>query len=686
MRTSGGLGPFDLVRRVLAARRGDVRAKEDLYHLRGVFRFVALFAATIGLPGALLAYYGIQGISAQQQAGAARVEQDAELAADAVGVQVEAVFRAFEDAALNRLKSGQSLHAGLGEMSDALRVVYRFDKDGSLAAPFVRDEAEGPDPERWRLSESWRAAATAEATGDFRKAAGLYRAFAERQSDPLARGDASFAEARALLRAGETRSADAALATVERAWSAARSPEGFRLGDLARLKRAEILLAHDSVAGEAALRALAESLLVEDWTLGQGGEPAVARRALDLVSSLAPRDVVARLRGRLEERAVQLYWAGELLDELDSLGAKGRLLRQEPGTFSYRATPSALWAMTWTDTDQYVFALERDALLGELRLLALRSVGNRGDVAVDIIDASDAPPTDVRVRRPFARAPSWSLVAYARNPVELKARQSDEVRQAIGIVAISVAMIVLGLLVSARLVRRELDAARLKSEFAANVSHELRSPITQIRLKAEALQLGLAETNEQRSRHYDVIVREAERLSRMVDNMLDFAAIERGQKRYNLRPGDLVVTVQNVVESARVAMEMRAKTIEENYPEDLPPVRHDADAVAQVLVNLLSNAAKYGGEAGWIGVTVRAAANEVLVEVSDCGIGIAPQELAAIFEQYYRSSDPNARRQKGTGIGLTIVKYIMEAHGGRVSLRSTLGVGTTFTLHFPQGD
>jgi two-component system phosphate regulon sensor histidine kinase PhoR len=274
-------------------------------------------------------------------------------------------------------------------------------------------------------------------------------------------------------------------------------------------------------------------------------------------------------------------------------------------------------------------------------------------------------------------------VAYPRDPEALSRRQAEEVRRGLGIVLLSVVMIGVGAFLSARLVRRELEAARLKSDFAANVSHELRSPITQIRLKAEALQLGLAETPEAQARHYDVIVREAERLSRMVDNMLDFAAIERGQKRYNLKPGDLSITVQNVVETARVAMETRAMTIEESYPEDLPPVWHDPEAVAQVVVNLLSNAAKYGQESGWIGVVVRARGDEVLVEVSDRGIGIDPAETQAIFEQYYRSNDPNARRKKGTGIGLTIVKYIMEAHGGSVTVRSTLGVGTTFVLHFP---
>ena len=174
-----------------------------------------------------------------------------------------------------------------------------------------------------------------------------------------------------------------------------------------------------------------------------------------------------------------------------------------------------------------------------------------------------------------------------------------------------------------------------------------------------------------------------ERLSRLVDNVLDFASIERGRKRYTFRPGDLGTIVARMVEAAMVAMETRGMDIQLTLPEDSPVVWHDTDAVSQVLTNLLSNAAKYGQEAGWIKVDVTSDSDEVRVAVSDGGIGISPEEHRQIFEQYYRSSDPLARRKKGTGIGLTIVKYIMEAHGGRVSVRSATGRGSTFTLHFP---
>lgn len=683
MATPANLGPLHLIRRYFDARRGDPRAKEDLYHLRGVLTFVALFAATIGLPGLLLAYYGIAGIRAQQDAARAQVAKDAELAADLLAVQVEAEFKTFEDQAFGRLTTGKSLHSRLGELSPALRVAYRFDEQGLLAAPFQPAEAAGVTDAPWRHSAAWRRAEGLEFSKDFAAAAAAWARYAH-QTSGAARGDALLARARCQLRANDVRGAEATFGEVVREYPHVRTVEGFRLGDFARFKLAEITLGRDPDQGVAAFQRLISDLLAEQWVVGEGGEAAVVQFALDnLETTGTARELVRRDRDTVDDRLAQLYWAGVLSGELESLGAKGRLLRQPGGKFYYASTERAVWARTWTETDQYLFALDAELLLARLRALGEGALGVNADVVVTILDVADPSPPDVRVRRPLSRVPHWSIVAYPRDPEALDRRQSDDVRRSLGIVLLSVAMIGIGAFLSAGLVRRELDAARLKSEFAANVSHELRSPITQIRLKAEALQLGLAETPEAQARHYDVIVREAERLSRMVDNMLDFAAIERGQKKYNLRPGDLAATVQNIVDSARVAMEMRAMTIEESYPEDLPPVWHDPDAVAQVIVNLLSNAAKYGLDAGWIGVVIRSAPGEVLVEVSDRGIGIDASESQAVFEQYYRSNDPNARRRKGTGIGLTIVKYIMEAHGGRVTLRSTLGVGTTFVLHFP---
>jgi len=180
-----------------------------------------------------------------------------------------------------------------------------------------------------------------------------------------------------------------------------------------------------------------------------------------------------------------------------------------------------------------------------------------------------------------------------------------------------------------------------------------------------------------------VIVRESERLSRLVDNVLDFASIESGTKSYSLRPADIGETIRTAVESARYSMETRGMVMDLEVPDGLPVVLHEPEAIQQVLQNLISNAAKYGEKGGWIGIRARIGRQSLDVSISDRGIGMTDEELGHIFEKFYRSDSPKARREKGTGIGLAIVQYIVEAHHASVSVKSTPGLGTTFTLHFP---
>jgi signal transduction histidine kinase len=130
-------------------------------------------------------------------------------------------------------------------------------------------------------------------------------------------------------------------------------------------------------------------------------------------------------------------------------------------------------------------------------------------------------------------------------------------------------------------------------------------------------------------------------------------------------------------------METRGLTMDLDIPEGLPVVLHEPEAIQQVLQNLISNAAKYGEKGGWIGIRARIERQTLDVSVSDRGIGMTDEELGHIFEKFYRSKSPLARREKGTGIGLAIVQYIMETHHASISVKSTPGLGTSFTLHFP---
>jgi signal transduction histidine kinase len=440
----------------------------------------------------------------------------------------------------------------------------------------------------------------------------------------------------------------------------------------------------DPVRAVEALQDLALDLLEADWTIGRGNEAALAARAIELVEDRASKDWLGRNRGRLEDRTRQLFWAEQLFDELRPLQSEASGLSGESGEFFYRAGRRAHWAGTWWGGDFYAFALDRSGLEADLRGLCAQAITGTEHIDMSVVPPAAEPPSLALARRslsPFL--PGWSLSAHLRNEQAIANLQARRTRQQMAIVLLALLMIITGSVVTARMVGREMEVARVKADFAANVSHELRSPITQIRLKGESLQFGLPANEEELIEHYDVIVQESERLSRLVDNVLDFSAIERGAKRYDLRPADLIETVRAAVEAARFTMETRGLDMAFTVPEGLPVVLHDPEAIGQVIQNLISNAAKYGLKGGWIGVSGGVGQRTVDISVSDKGMGISAEDLPQIFHKFYRSSNPLARMQKGTGIGLTIVQYIMNAHGGSVSVKSSEGIGTTFTLHFP---
>jgi signal transduction histidine kinase len=232
-------------------------------------------------------------------------------------------------------------------------------------------------------------------------------------------------------------------------------------------------------------------------------------------------------------------------------------------------------------------------------------------------------------------------------------------------------------------VRRELKLSRLKSDFVANVSHELKTPLALIRLYAETLELGRVPSQERRGEYYRVIGKESRRLTQLINNILDFSRIEAGRKEYRMVPSDAAHVVRDVVESYRFAIEKLGFTLELELADDLPALELDPEALSQALINLLNNAIKYSPEKKSIRVALRREADRVLLSVEDQGIGIPRSEHRRIFEKFYRVETSLVHTTKGSGLGLALVQHITEAHGGKVELKSAPGEGSTFTLSLP---
>ena len=239
-----------------------------------------------------------------------------------------------------------------------------------------------------------------------------------------------------------------------------------------------------------------------------------------------------------------------------------------------------------------------------------------------------------------------------------------------------------GIALTYRNVTKEMALARLKSDFVSNVSHELRTPLSLIRLYAETLEMGRLTSPEKYQEYYRIIRKESERLTALINNILDFSRIEAGRKEYDFRETDMSELVHNTLDSYRYQLEQSGFQFEEKIDE-VPPMRVDREAMARSLLNLVNNALKYSQDRKYIGVNLYRDDGSVKLEVVDQGIGIPHQEQQKIFEKFYRVGDPLVHNTKGSGLGLSLVRHIVQAHGGEVAVDSAPGQGSKFTIVLP---
>jgi signal transduction histidine kinase len=225
--------------------------------------------------------------------------------------------------------------------------------------------------------------------------------------------------------------------------------------------------------------------------------------------------------------------------------------------------------------------------------------------------------------------------------------------------------------------------ARLKADFVANVSHDLKTPLSVIRMFGETLEMGRVTDPATREEYYRVITRESERLSRLIDNVLDFSRIEGGRRTYDRVPAPVEPLVRGSLEPFAYPLSQGGFKVEVDVAPDLPDVMMDAAAVGQALSNLIDNAIKYAGERKTLRVSAAVTDGRLALAVADEGIGIAPAEHARIFEKFYRVGRSDTQGRRGSGVGLALVRHVAEAHGGRVTVESRPGTGSRFTLVLP---
>jgi signal transduction histidine kinase len=234
------------------------------------------------------------------------------------------------------------------------------------------------------------------------------------------------------------------------------------------------------------------------------------------------------------------------------------------------------------------------------------------------------------------------------------------------------------------MILREASEARKKVDFVSNVTHELKTPLTSIRMFVETLKLGRVKDEGQVAACLDVIMTETDRLGALIDHVLSFSKVENQVKKYNMQPNNIAQVVRDTIglfkaQMANVQGEVRLKML----PGLPSQAVFDKDAIREVLLNLLSNSIKYSGAEKFVTVQVGIDHNDMFIEVTDRGIGIPQEDLARIFEKFYRVDQELSRNVDGTGLGLAICKEIVSAHGGRIAVSSVLRKGSSFTVFFP---
>ena len=295
-----------------------------------------------------------------------------------------------------------------------------------------------------------------------------------------------------------------------------------------------------------------------------------------------------------------------------------------------------------------------------------------------------APVPDESLNLAFSTIPfPWTLLAIQPGFEKLESDVKIQMAIYIMLIVLIIILMFFGVFVLLRDISRERDSMLLQTEFVHNVSHELKTPLSLIRLYGETLLLKENLPEMDRKEGLQIITKESERLSYMINNILDFSKIEMGRKEFELKPGNLSDVVRNTLDSYRYHFVKKGFRIEEEIDQDIPPVLFDKEAVEGILINLFSNAIKFSRETKNMVVRLEDTPDAIWLVVADKGIGIPPNELSNIFSRFYRVKSTTDFEARGSGLGLTLVKHVIDAHAWQIEVKSTPGQGSVFSIVIP---
>ena len=409
----------------------------------------------------------------------------------------------------------------------------------------------------------------------------------------------------------------------------------------------------------------------------------IAQKTLEAMAGPG-RTSDSKTRGRLEKLAVAEKLSFSAAETLQPSAVVfdaffKTILDQKPVYALRHRTPSATLLFLFSDSGM-------DSVLS-----GFHDTFSGAAAAYRILDASGqfVGGTNQPKGKPFTVAllpegfPSWKAELYFEGGDVFDKAANRQIAVYIWTGGLVILLVLSAALLAMRAVGRQIRLNRMKNDFIATVSHELKTPLASMRVLVDTLLEGHIRDEAQGREYLRMTARENERLSRMIDNFLTFSRMERNKKAFIIADANPAAIVNDAVESLRTKHAANHCQLAVEIGDGLPEIQADHDAIVTVLVNLLDNACKYTTEPKSVSLKVFAENGFVCFSVSDNGIGIARRHLRKIFDSFYQVDSSLARKGEGCGLGLSIVKFIVDAHKGKVAVESKVGSGSAFTVRLP---
>ena len=697
-------------------------------------KILILFLLGVGLPSLLLGYLAFRGI----QNDRALLEKErlnehrriAELVTNSIKNNIFKVEQAFLNTISNRKETSRPefLHSleGLKNQHPLVEEIFLFQNITEIRFPiakllFLPNDSTQPFSAPSRvpsLSRKIRSAQQLEFQQKrYREALISYQQAFEQVSDHKEKGELLSAVARVQKKSTLFNDAIKSYETIAQDFSQVRIADGIPLGLSSRFELGLMFLTiSDSLSSIKTFIELYKTLVNREWTLEKAQFEFFAqniKKSIDDIFSqeslpsqvLSYKSTFQKFLSRenkkrkitekllvFQESAVTDLQARVPLNVGDSPESRNRFIL-EIGRNSYLVSFLSQSAWNGNQTNGIwglllnAGYLKENLLQKSLQRLVTSEetewiVRERDGQA--ILASENTPSGSLTVKTNFeGNFPGWFIEFYQKDPLLFETFLFSRRGVYFYMFLLIGGILIFGLILTVRTVAHELELAKMKSDFVSTISHEFKSPLTSIRQLAEMLQAGRVPSEGRRQKYYDTLLEQSERLSFLVDNVLNFAKMEEGRIEFEFERIDIGNLLQEIVSTIQDRVRHGGFGIQIEIEKSLPLIMVDGSAISQAVTNLIDNAIKFSGETKRIVVQSFTESQYLIISVKDFGVGIKKEEIDKIFDRFYRGGDELTRTVKGSGLGLTLVKQIVEAHHGTVHVESEPGQGSTFKIRLP---